>query len=141
MANQFSNQKPEMVVTLSWFDKPKNRVPEAIWFSFVPLLKNPELFIDKLGEKVDVKDVVYNGARAIHGLTNYLQFESKDTLLRMESLDTPLFELDKRDILNFDNEPADPEKGIHFNLENTIWGTNYPQWFGGDMKYRFVIRF
>ena len=138
---QFSNHKPQINIDLSWFDKPKNRIPEAIWFSFVPMMNNPELYIDKIGEKVDVKDVVYNASRAMHGLTNYLQFESKDAHLRIESLDTPLLELDKRDIINFDNEPADPNKGVHFSLENTVWGTNYPQWFGDDMKYRFVIHF
>jgi len=138
---QFTNKKPEIAITLNWFDKPKNRVPEAIWFSFVPVMNHPELFIDKLGEKVDVKDIVFNGARNVIGLTNYIQFDSKDTHLKMVSFDTPLIELNKRDILDFDNVPADTEKGVHFCLENTIWGTNYPQWFGDDMKFRFIIRF
>lgn len=138
---QFPDNKPEIYITLNWFDKPKNRVPEAIWFSFVPRLTHPDLYIDKLGEKVNVKDVVSNGARSMHGLTKYLQFESKDTLLRIESLDAPLVELNKRDVLSFDNQQADPEKGVHFCLENTAWGTNYPQWFGDDMKYRFVVHF
>ena len=77
----------------------------------------------------------------MHGITNFIQFESKDTLLKIESLDAPLIQLNKKDILNFDNQQADPEKGVHFCLENTLWGTNYPQWFGDDMKYRFVFHF
>ena len=31
-------------------------------------------------------------------------------------------------------------KGIHFSLFTNAWGTNYIQWFGEDMRFRFVLR-
>ncbi len=36
------------------------------------------------------------------------------------------------------NQP-DLAKGFHFNLFNNAWGTNYVQWFGEDMRFRFRI--
>ena len=28
---------------------------------------------------------------------------------------------------------------LNFNLFNTQWGTNFPQWIGGDLRYRFRL--
>jgi hypothetical protein len=37
-----------------------------------------------------------------------------------------------------DTLPALAE-GPHFNLFNNLWGTNFPMWFEGDLKFRFAI--
>jgi hypothetical protein len=29
--------------------------------------------------------------------------------------------------------------GVHVNLFNNAWGTNYIQWGGGDWTYRFTL--
>jgi hypothetical protein len=31
------------------------------------------------------------------------------------------------------------QDGIHISLYNNAWGTNYPQWCGGDWSYRFRL--
>jgi hypothetical protein len=31
-------------------------------------------------------------------------------------------------------------KGIHFNLFNNAYGTNYILWYSGDMRFRFKLR-
>jgi hypothetical protein len=40
----------------------------------------------------------------------------------------------------FTREQPDLSKGLHFCLHNNTWGTNYVQWFGGDMRFRFILR-
>lgn len=137
----FPNDKPEIEVELSWFDKSKNRIPEAVWFSFVPLLPEAKIYVDKLGTEVDVQDVVYNGARTIHGVTRHVSVLNPEHKLYIQPLDAPLIQFGKRNLLSFDNETVDPGKGMHFCLLNTLWGTNYAQWFGDDMKFRFVLSF
>lgn len=137
----FPNDKPEIHVELNWFDKAKNRIPEAVWFSFHPILPSAKMYVDKMGTKVDVQQVVYNGARTIHGVTDNVSVQNAEHQLCVRSLDACLVQFNKRNLLAFDNEVADPEKGMNFCLLNTLWGTNYPQWFGDDMKYRFVLSF
>jgi hypothetical protein len=34
-------------------------------------------------------------------------------------------------------EPDEPI--MYFNLFNNMWGTNFPQWIGGDLCYRYVL--
>jgi len=137
----FPLDKPVINVELSWFDKPKNRVPEAAWFSFTPRIATPSVFVQKMGREIDARDVVENGARQVHGIDQYVRLQSTDRTVRIESIDAPLVRFNDRNMLHFTNETADGEKGVHFNLLNTLWGTNYPQWFGDDMKYRFTITF
>jgi hypothetical protein len=36
-------------------------------------------------------------------------------------------------------ELPDLQHGVHLNLFNNAWGTNYIQWAGGDWAYRFTI--
>ena len=40
----------------------------------------------------------------------------------------------------FSKAQPDLSNGVHFNLFNNGWGTNYVQWFGEDMRFRFVLR-
>lgn len=28
---------------------------------------------------------------------------------------------------------------MYFNLFNNMWGTNFPQWIGGDLSFRYVL--
>ena len=32
-------------------------------------------------------------------------------------------------------------EGIRFNLYNNKWGTNFPQWWEGDLRARFILEF
>jgi hypothetical protein len=41
--------------------------------------------------------------------------------------------------LCFADTQPDPSAGIHCNLFNNAWGTNYIMWFGEDMRFRFVL--
>ena len=42
--------------------------------------------------------------------------------------------------LRFFERQPDLSAGIHCNLFNNAWGTNYIMWFGEDMRFRFVLR-
>ncbi|MCD7936857.1 MAG: DUF5054 domain-containing protein [Tannerellaceae bacterium] len=137
----FPTDQSIIEVKVEWFDKPKNRVPEAAWFSFTPVIARPDIFVQKMGREVDARNVVENGARLVHGIDRYVRLQSSGQEVRIESMDAPLVRFNDRNMLEFSNELPDGEKGVHFNLLNTLWGTNYPQWFGEDMKFRFTITF
>lgn len=129
-------------LTLQWFDKPACRLPEALWFSFASLALKPVCCtVEKLGASINIQDVVSRGARNLHAIGKSLRMQNVTTRLEIESLDAPLVAVGKPKLLDFDDQLPNPEDGIHFNLFNNIWGTNFPMWFGEDMKFRFAISF
>ncbi len=137
---RLSKTSPQLQVLLQWFEKPANRLPEALWFSFIPETE-PEggWLLDKMGQDIDPGDVVKNGGHKLHAIQDGLRYAGKGSTLRITSLDAPLVAPGERSLLNFDNAPADPNNGMHFCLCNNTWGTNFVMWFDEDMKYRFTL--
>ncbi len=58
-----------------------------------------------------------------------------------ETLDAPLVAPGEPSLLNFSNRQPPLRQGVHFNLYNNVWGTNFPMWYGEDARFRFVLRF
>ena len=44
-------------------------------------------------------------------------------------------------LLNFTNDLPKLEHGMHFNLYNNLWGTNFPMWYEEDMRFRFKLMY
>ena len=44
-------------------------------------------------------------------------------------------------LLNFSNRQPPLQHGMHVNLYNNVWGTNFPMWYAEDARFRFVLRF
>ena len=59
--------------------------------------------------------------------------------LALHTLDAPVVALGQRTPLNFTLDQPDVTAGAHISLFNNAWGTNYPQWCGGDWSYRFHL--
>ena len=60
-------------------------------------------------------------------------------LLRIETLDAPLVAPGTPLLLDFNNNQPDLTQGVHFNLYNNLWGTNFPMWFEDDCRLRFKV--
>lgn len=137
----FATSKPEADITLSWFDKPAYRMPEALWFKFNPLADSyPSLIVNKIGYEVDALNVISLGGRRGHAIDNYLKFNlSGINTFKITSLDAPVVLFDSQDLSIFNNQLPDPSKGCSFSLFNNFWGTNYRMWYGENMRYRFNI--
>jgi hypothetical protein len=132
--------EPTVEIDFSWFGKPANRMPEALWLSFQPTA--PEArgwMLDKSGSRISPLDVVTGGSRAMHALLEGLRYADSHGALRIDTLDAPLAALGERSPLNFSKEQPDLSKGFHFSLFNNGWGTNYVQWFGENMRFRFRV--
>jgi hypothetical protein len=138
----FPKEKPEIELNLTWKNKKATRLPEAIWFSFIPELpKDSVWMMDKSGQNVDPTDVVKDGGRKLHGIQKGVWTESKKNKITIESLDAPLVSPGNRTLLNFDNSIPNPNDGMHFCLCNNVWGTNFAMWMDDDIKFRFKMIF
>ncbi|HTS62593.1 MAG TPA: DUF5054 domain-containing protein [Candidatus Acidoferrales bacterium] len=132
--------EPTIEIRFSWFGKAANRMPEGLWLSFLPNASDPRGWIlNKSGSAVSPFDVVTGGNRAMHAVLGGLGYSGPEGTLKIESLDAPVVALGERLPVYFSRNQPDPAKGFHFSLFNNGWGTNYIQWFGEDMSFRFKI--
>ncbi|MFF2479409.1 DUF5054 domain-containing protein [Paenibacillus sp. NPDC058071] len=125
-------------VSLQWFGKEANRLPEASWFACALNVDNPNLWtMDKLGAPISPLRVVKDGNRNLHALNRGVSYEGTDGSATIEALDSALVAPGQKRLLQFDNSFVSLDGGFHFNLHNNIWGTNFPMWYGEDSKFRF----
>lgn len=137
----FPNAQKEIQATLKWFGKQAYRLPEALWFSFIPTVNRGDWFVDKMGEMVNFRDVESHGNRKMHVCIEGVELKNIDgPQISLTSLDAPLVMFGNSSLLDFNNELPKVEDGVHFCLFNNVWGTNYTMWFEEDMQYRFVVR-
>jgi hypothetical protein len=76
----------------------------------------------------------------MHALGRGLRYKDARGALAIETLDAPVVALGVKSPIYFSTAQPDISEGIHFSLFNNGWGTNYIQWFGEDMRFRFTVR-
>ncbi len=132
---------PEIHLTLSCFQKPATRLPEALWLTFNPSVKDPGGWtLDKCGEPVSPFDVAASGNRHMHALEKGFEYREAGCSFEVETIDAPVVAVGERSALLFSNSQPDLSAGIHSNLFNNAWGTNYIMWYGEDMRFRYKLR-
>jgi hypothetical protein len=133
--------EPAVRINFLWFDKPANRLPEAMWLSFLPQTPEPQGWVlEKVEQYVSPFDVVRGGNRHMHALSGAVCYKDAQADLAIETLDAPVVTLGEKSPIYYSDGQPEIAKGIHFSLFNNAWGTNYIQWFGEDMRFRFVLR-
>jgi hypothetical protein len=133
--------EPVVHLEFSWFQKSATRMPEALWLTFNPTVSDQQGWImDKSGEQVSPFDVAAGGGRHLHAVSTGFSYRDHDHSFDVETLDAPLIAVGERSPLNFSRAQPDLSGGIHCNLFNNAWGTNYIMWFGEDMRFRFLLR-
>lgn len=132
----------DLKIALKWFGKPACRLPEAFWLSFQPITATDSTWaIHKFDQKIDPCDVINRGARTLHGFHEGVSHIAENGSLSIESLDASLVAPGQPSLLNFHNQLPDMQGGMHFNLYNNVWGTNFPMWFEDDAQFRFTLSF
>ena len=127
--------------SLAWPTKPANRLPEALWWSFNPVVAEPDRWrMDKLGQPVSPLDVVRRGGRSLHGVGDGgLTYDGPEGSLRIQTLDAPLVAPGSPNLLDADPPLPDLDRGWHVLLADNCWGTNFPMWIEGAARYRVRI--
>jgi hypothetical protein len=134
------SDKNSLHFDVQWFDKPASRLPEALWFSFNPITReNGQWTMDMLGTAISPLDVIRNGNRKLHAVESAINYQDKQSKLAIETLDASLVAPGAPSLLNFNNRQPNLKNGMHFNLLNNIWGTNFPMWFEDDARFRFKV--
>ncbi len=122
--------------TLCWAEKPACRVPEAIWCGFCPSQSPVNCRVRKLGKWIDPLNICDNGGKHLCATDYGVMWDGGD----LQTLDTALVSVGKPKIMPFTKENICPEDGFWFNLENTIWGTNFVMWYDDDASFQWVFQ-
>lgn len=128
-------------IGLQWFDKPALRIAEAFWLSFTPASTDPLAWtFEKLGQMISPLDIVSRGGRTLHAVDRGVVNRGENTFA-LYTHDAPLIAPGRPSLLDFHNQLPDMSEGVHVNLYNNAWGTNFPMWFEDDALFRFSLRF
>jgi hypothetical protein len=76
----------------------------------------------------------------MHAVSKGFGYKDGSGAFLVETLDAPVVTLGIKSPLCFSNRQPDLSAGVHCNLFNNAWGTNYIMWSGEDMHFRFVLR-
>ncbi|OZB92452.1 hypothetical protein CJP46_24590 [Paenibacillus sp. XY044] len=127
---------------LQWFDKDAYRLPEAAWMSFIPIVYNPNQWkLDKIGQLISPLDVVQGGNRNMHAVQQGMYYAATDGKVHIDTLDAALVCPGEPRLLQFDHTFAPLTGGMHVNLHNNVWGTNFQAWYEEDASFRFKLHF
>lgn len=138
---KFSKSEAYIRFTLTWFCKFPARIAHTIQLTCNPLLPHSTWRISKLGEPIDIMKVVSKGARALHAVDEKIICQNELDNILFYSYHAPLVSMGESKLLNFDNQLPDISGGIHYNLYNNIWGTNFPMWYSDNTKFDFKLSF
>ena len=138
---RFPFRTPGLGLSIVSLGKVQNRMPEALWLSFKPNRLIPASWqVQKVDQMVSVTDVVRGGGRTMHAVNERVFCSTGgNQQFEMKTLDAPVIAFGERSPLNFSMQLPDFSTGAHVSLFNNCWGTNYPQWSGGDWLYRFQM--
>ena len=123
-----------LAIDFAWFHKDKNRMAEAMWLVFSPVvMQKMEWRIEKLGQMID--PFRYVGGGGVQHFTSGI-VQNEDVTLRFP--DGGLISFGRPNLLNFDDTLITGEC-LSVNLYNNLWGTNFPAWYDDDGRVRIEL--
>lgn len=125
-------------ITVQWFNKPANRLPEEIWLNMPFATDAKAVTYTKLGHKVSPCDVVVNGSRNL-SCVQEVSFATGEADVKVKCMTPAPISMGKGKLLRFDNETGDGTQGFSFLLYNNIWGTNYPLWYSDNAGFEWDV--
>lgn len=142
MALTMPHEKPDLHVDLQWFNKRACRLPAAAWIGFRPKVQKREGWrLHKMGTWISPFAVVPKGNRKLHAIESGVRYEGPEGQLQLASLDAALVAPGRPSLLDFNQRQPAVKHGMHFNLWNNVWNTNFPYWHEGDARFRFTLSF
>jgi len=100
--------------------------------------------IDEAGDtrvivEMSMPDNVVKDFGAPAKLTTDVHVHSEAPVVDIVFQYSPLAAPGNRSLLDFNNRQPSKTNGVHFNLHNNIWGTNFPMWYEEDGRFGFSL--
>lgn len=100
----------------------------------------PRYRLNKNGDLIDPAcDIVPDANHALYCLEHFACAEQDGAGVCVITHDAPLCAIGETGIYKFRREYEAHLPILNFNLYNNMWGTNFPQWIGGDLSWDFTL--
>jgi len=104
------------------------------------LAHHPRYAINKTGSVIDpASDIAENANHVLYCCERWVDISDKNGGMLVIPRDTPLFSVGSKAIERFRGSAQPGQPTVFFNLFNTQWGTNFPQWISGNLRFRFRL--
>ena len=135
-------QGEEIFVTLHLEEKQESPYVEAGSFVVPFAGEHAEYRIRKGGVTLNpAADIVEKANHSLYCLDEGAAVMNDQMGLWVQSLDAPLMAIGDPGIYRYGPVFEQTKKPVlYFNLFNNMWGTNFPQWIGGDFTFRFRLQ-
>jgi len=141
----------ELFIDVIMENKTATRLPEATWFQWQPAavaVNTTSWTMSKLKQNISPFEVMKNGSMGMHAIDDEgisVHSACGKAVLKVRSLDAALVSPGKPTPFPVVEDLPDLSLGMHFNLHNNVWGTNYVMWWPyqkGDetIRFRFVVQ-
>ena len=95
--------------------------------------------MEKIDSTLSPLNIVSKGGRNTHGIWEKIICLGKQTL-QIETFDAFIV-TSGSPVFSENNQVPDMKGGIHFNLHNNVWTTNFRAWYDDDAMFRFKVSF
>lgn len=131
----------ELFITLYLKEKQESPFVESGSFKLLLGEKDVSWRMQKGGTLLNPeKDIEDQANHSLYCLENGMAALGEEVGICLKTLDAPLVSLGGTGIYHFAPAYEEQEEGsIYVNLFNNMWGTNFPQWTGGDMAFSFAL--
>lgn len=106
-----------------------------------PLAEEQAYRLGKPGAVIDPETQIVSCANhALLNLEHEITALGDDVCLTVCAKDTPLVSIGAPGIYDYQKKfPRNRKNQLWFNLFNNMWGTNFPQWIEGNLRFRFTL--
>eukprot|EP00658_Telonema_sp_P-2_P085848 TRINITY_DN987_c0_g1_i3.p1 TRINITY_DN987_c0_g1~~TRINITY_DN987_c0_g1_i3.p1 ORF type:complete len:574 (-),score=102.35 TRINITY_DN987_c0_g1_i3:366-2087(-) len=160
ISNSTSDSSISVDFDVQWFNKSATRLTEASWVTFHPVAPVPGWRLHPYltgmsaagaDDGVDPTDVVEHGAVHLHSLgpLGFVEYQDQAGSFTVRPYDSPIVSaglLSPFPTPGVNTSIAENirESGMHWNLQNNVWNTNFPQWYpfeprDADARFRFQV--
>lgn len=120
--------------------KTEIQLVEAGHFIFPINLTNPIVFINKTGSVINpALDIVPDANHTLYCCENWVDLSDGENGIAVIPFDTPLFSIGDQAIYKYRREYMPEYPVLFFNAFNNSWGTNFPQWMGGNYSFKYRL--
>ena len=130
----------EILVELKLFGKQESPYLETGSFCMPMGEGEREYLINKNGSVLNPKtDIREQANHVYYAVEEFVASDDGRHGICVMPKDTPLLSIGEDGMYQYRQAYEQRDNVLFFNAFNNMWGTNFPQWLGGDYSYRFVL--
>lgn len=120
--------------------KQKTPFTESASIAFPLAEDSPSYRINKNGNLLDPSvEIAAQANHALYCIEDFLCAQGQDHGMCLISKDAPLFSIGETGIYTYRKHYKQHVPILYCGLFNNMWGTNFPQWIGGNFDFRFTM--